>query len=106
MTIYHNFICTHVKKSEIGHTCPNGIISEHKYIFSCFKTKYEIALMCFLSVGSKCLCSDAITPTKNKVLYYMLPPFSLLPRTLQKIADQTDAILVAPVRQVKVCGNF
>ncbi|XP_053383777.1 uncharacterized protein LOC128549987 [Mercenaria mercenaria] len=42
---------------------------------------------------------DAFSLTWSHDFYYLFPPFSLLPRILQKIAeDQTEAVLVAPIR--------
>lgn len=41
---------------------------------------------------------DAFSLTWSDEFYYMFPPFSLLPRILQKIEeDQTEAVLVAPI---------
>ena len=41
---------------------------------------------------------DAFSMTWRNYLLYMFPPFSLIPRILQKIqADQAEVVLVAPV---------
>jgi hypothetical protein len=44
------------------------------------------------------LAIDAFSLTWINELYYIFPPFSLLPRILQKVVeDKTEVVLIAPI---------
>lgn len=58
----------------------------------------QLTLYCSWKPDPRCAFVDALTIDWNKVNFYAFPPFSLIPRCLQKVVqDQAKGILIIPV---------